>query len=127
MTVIVKPYILRELNSTTILAFRKSSEQQYLAFRKSTPGLAFPGSILGSMLNVFLVEIHGAIHVTNRGFIYGAILFRTFFWRLLLALYGMLLWMLMGMLIGMLIVMLIGKLIGTLIGMLIIVQNSANI
>ena len=31
------------------------------------------------MLNVFLVEIHGSIHVTNRGFIYGAMLFRTFF------------------------------------------------
>ena len=110
MTIIVKPSILRELNSVAVLAFSKSTQQQYLAFRKSTPGVAVPGS----MLNVFLVEIHGAIHVTNPGFIYGAMLFMTFFWRLLLALYGMILWTL------------IGKLIGMLFGMLIIVQNNAN-
>ena len=75
MTVIVKPYILRESDSTAVLAFSKSTQEQYLTFRKSNPGVAFPGS----MLNVFLVEIHGAIHVTNPGFIYGAMLFRTFF------------------------------------------------
>ena len=32
-----------------------------------------------SMLNVFLLKIHGAIHVTNLGLIYGAMLFMTFF------------------------------------------------
>ena len=78
------------------------------------------------MLNVCHAEIHGAIPVTNHGLIYGAMLFRTFFWRLLLALYGMLLWTLIGTLIGMLIwmtiVMLVGILNGTLIGMLIIIQ-----
>ena len=83
------------------------------------------------MMNVFLVKIHGAIHVTNPGFIYGAMLFRTFFWRLLLALYGMLLWTLIGTLIGMLIgkiiVMLIVMLVGMLIGMVIIIQNSAKL
>ena len=91
MTAIVKPYILRELNSAVVLMFSKSTQQKYLAFIKLTPGLVFPGSILGSMLNVFVVEIHRAIHGTNPGFIYGAMLFMTFFWRLLLALYGMLL------------------------------------
>ena len=130
MTIIVKHYILRELNSTTVLAFRKSSQQQYLAFRKSTPGLAFPGSILGSMLNIFLVKIHGAIHVANPGLIYGAMLFITFFWRLFWALYWMFFWMLIQTLIGMIIVMLIVTLIGTLIGMLIemliSIQHSAN-
>ena len=54
-----------------------------------------------------LAEIHGAIHVANPGLIYGAMLFRTFFWRLLLALYRMLLWTLIGILIGMLIGMII--------------------
>ena len=78
------------------------------------------------MLNVFLVEIHGAIHVTNLGFIYAAMPFKTFFGRLLLALYGMLLWTLIRTLIGMLIGMIIVMLIGTLIGMLISVQNSAK-
>ena len=63
---------------------------------------------------------------TNPGFIYGAMLFMTFFWRLLLALYGMLLWTLIGTLIGMLIGMLIEMIIVMLIGMLIIIQNSAN-
>ena len=77
----------------------------------------------------FLAKIDGRIPVTNPRLIYGAMLFRMFFWRLLLALYGMLFWMLIqtliGMPIGMIIVMLIGMLIGSLIGMLIIVQNSA--
>ena len=74
------------------------------------------------MLDVFPVEIHGEIPVANPGLIYGSMLFRTLFFRLFLALYGMLLWTLIGMLFGMLIVTLNGKLIG----MLIIVQNSAN-
>ena len=64
------------------------------------------------MLDVFLVEIHGTIHVANPGLIYDAMLFRTFFWRLFLALYGMLLWTLIGALIGMLIGMIIVMLIG---------------
>ena len=79
MTVIVKPYILRESNSIAVLAFSKSTQQQYLAFGKSTPGVAFLGSILGTMLDVFPVEIHGAIPLTKLGLIYGAMLFRTFF------------------------------------------------
>ena len=74
------------------------------------------------MLDVFPAEIHGTIHVANPGLIYGAMLFKMFFWRLFLALYGILLWALIGALIGILIVMLIG----TLIGMLITVQNSAK-
>ena len=59
------------------------------------------------MLNVFLVEIHGAIPIANHVLIYGAMLFMTFFWRLFLALYGMLLWTLIETLIGILIRMLI--------------------
>ena len=70
-----------ESNSTVVLVFSKSNQQQYLAFRKSTPGVAF----LGSMLNVFLVKIHGTIHVSNAGFIYGACYLGRFFggyyWR----------------------------------------------
>ena len=42
------------------------------------------------MLDVFPVEIHGAIPVAKHGLIYGAMLFRKFFWRLLWASYGML-------------------------------------
>ena len=45
-----------------------------------------PNSILSAMLNVFPIEIHGAILVANPGLIYGAMLFMTFFWRLFLAL-----------------------------------------
>ena len=60
------------------------------------------------MLDVFPVEIHGAIPIANPKLIHGALLFRTFFWRLFLALYGMIL----HTLIGMIIVMLIGTLIG---------------
>ena len=78
------------------------------------------------MLNVFPTEIHGAIPITNLELIYGAMLFRTFFWRLFLALYGMPLWTLIGTLIGILIGMIIVMLIGMLIGMLIKVQNIAN-
>ena len=78
------------------------------------------------MLDVFPTEIHGAIPIAKPGLIYGAMLFKTFFWRLSLALYGMLLWMLIGTLIGILIGMIIVMSIGTLIGMLISVQNSAN-
>ena len=70
------------------------------------------------MLDGFLVEIHDTIPVANPGLIYGAMLFKTFFWRLFLELYGMLLWTLIGMLIEMIIVMLIG--------MLISIQSSAN-
>ena len=82
------------------------------------------------MSNVFAAEIHGAISVANPRLIYGAMLFRMFFWRLFLVLYGMPLWMLIrtliGILIGMLIGMIIVNLIGTLIGMLISIQNNAN-
>ena len=78
------------------------------------------------MLDVFPTEIHGTTPIANPGLIYGAMLFKTFFWRLFLALYGMLLWMLIGTLIGMIIFMLIGTLIGALIGMLTIVQNNTN-
>ena len=78
------------------------------------------------MFDVFPVEIHGTIPIANRGLIYGAMLFKTFFWRLLLALYGILLWTLIGMLIGTLIGMIIVMLIGTLIGMLISIQNRTN-
>ena len=74
------------------------------------------------MLNVFPVEIHGTIPVAYPGLIYGAMLLRTLFFRLLLVLYGMILWILVGTLFG----MLIGMLIGKLIGMLITVQNSTN-
>ena len=41
-----------------------------------------PGSILGAMLDVFPVKIHGAIIVANPGLINDVMLFRTFFWRL---------------------------------------------
>ena len=78
------------------------------------------------MLDVFLAKIHGAIPIANPRLIYGAMLFRMFFWRLFLALYGMIFWTLIGMLTWMLIGMIIVMLIGTLIGMLTIVQNSAN-
>ena len=54
------------------------------------------------MLDVFLAKIHGAIHVATPGLIYDVMLFRTFFWRLLCALYGMLFWTLLRMLFGML-------------------------
>ena len=70
------------------------------------------------MLDVFPAEIHGAIPIANLGLIYGAMSFRMCFWRLFLALYGMLLWTLIGMIIVML--------IGTLIGMLISVQNNVK-
>ena len=36
------------------------------------------------MLDVFPAKIHGTIPVTNPGLIYGAMLFRTFFWKLFL-------------------------------------------
>ena len=49
---------------------------------------AIPISILIAMLDVFLAKIHGAIPIANPGLIYGVMLFRTFFWRLFLALYG---------------------------------------
>ena len=75
------------------------------------------------MLNFFPAEIHCAIPVTNPRLIYGDVIFRTFFWRLFLALYGMFLWTIIGTLIGMIIGMIIVMLIGMLIGMLIIVQN----
>ena len=39
--------------------------------------------MLGAMLNIFLVKIHGAIPVANPGLIYGAMLFKTFFWAIL--------------------------------------------
>ena len=82
------------------------------------------------MLDVFPTEIHGAIPISNHVLIYGAMLFKMFFWRLFLALYGIPLWMLIRTLIGILIAMLIGMiivmLIGTLIRMLIRVQNNAN-
>ena len=78
------------------------------------------------MLNVFPVEIHGAIPVVNPGLIYGAMLFVTFFWRKILSLYRMILWTLIETLIGMLIWMIIVMLIVTLIGILIIIQISAN-
>ena len=42
------------------------------------------------MLDVFPIEIHAAIPVVKPGLIYGAILFKTFFWRLLWASYEML-------------------------------------
>ena len=42
------------------------------------------------MLDVFLIEIHGAVPVAKLGLIYGAMLFRTFFGTLLWASYGML-------------------------------------
>ena len=71
------------------------------------------------MLDVFLAKIHGTIPVANLGLIYGAMLFKTFFWRLFLVLYGMFLWTLTGMLVGMLIGLLIGMIIGMLIGKLI--------
>ena len=85
------------------------------------------------MLDVFLVEIHVAIHVANPGLIYGAMIFKTFFGRLFWDLYGMIFWTLIRTLIGMLISLQNstkfekGMLIGTLIGMLISVQNSANV
>ena len=41
------------------------------------------------MLDVLPAKIHGAIPVAKPGLIYGAMLFRTFLWRLLWALYGM--------------------------------------
>ena len=91
---------------------------------------AIPRSILSAMLDVFPIKIHGAIPIANPGLIYGAMLFKMFFWRLFLALYGMFFWTLIGMLIwiliGMIIVILIGMLIGTLIVILINVQNSTN-
>ena len=59
-----------------------------------------PASILGGMLDVFPVEINGTIPVANLGLIHGAMLFITFFWRLLWALYGMLIGTLIGMLVG---------------------------
>ena len=64
------------------------------------------------MLDAFPTEIHGAIPIANPGLIYGAILFKTFFWRLFLVLYGMILWIPFGSLIGIIIVMLIEMLIG---------------
>ena len=60
-------------------------------------------------MDVFPVEIHGAIPVAKPRLIYGALLFTRFFWRLLWALYGMLFWMIIETLIGMIIVMLIGS------------------
>ena len=42
------------------------------------------------MLDVFPNQIHREILISNPGLIYGAMLFRTFFWRLLWASYGML-------------------------------------
>ena len=79
MTVIVKPYILRESNSVEVLAFSKSKQYQYLVFRKSTIGLAFLGSILSTILAFFLAKIHDAIPFANLGSIYGAMLFMTIF------------------------------------------------
>ena len=80
------------------------------------------------MLDVFLAKIHGTISVANHELIYGVMLFRTFFWRQFLVLYGMFFWTLIGMLIwmliGMIIVMLLGMLFGALIEMLISVQKS---
>ena len=35
------------------------------------------------MLNVFPTKIHGAIPVANPGLIYGVMIFRMFFWRLI--------------------------------------------
>ena len=63
------------------------------------------------MLDVFPAEIHGTNPVANPRLIYGAMLIRTFFGRLFLELYGMLLWTLIGTLIGILIGMLIGMII----------------
>ena len=85
-----------------------------------------PGSILGTMLDAFPTKIHGTIPISNLGLIYGAMLFKMFFWRLFLALYGMLFWTLIGTLIGILIGMIIMMLTGTLIGMLISFPNNAN-
>ena len=79
------------------------------------------------MLDAFPAEIHGTIPIANPGLIYGSMLFKTFFWRLFLALYGMFFWTLIGTLTWMLIEMIIVMLIGTLIGMLISIQNSTNV
>ena len=78
------------------------------------------------MFDVFPIEIHGTIPIANRGLIYGAMLFKTFFWSLFLVLYSNPFCTIIGTLIGMLIGMIIGMLIGTLTGMLIIIQNSVN-
>ena len=40
------------------------------------------GVIPGPMLDVFLTETHGTIPISNRGLIYGAMIFKTFFGRL---------------------------------------------
>ena len=37
---------------------------------------------LGAMLDVFPAEIDGTIPIANPGLIYGAMIFRTLFWRL---------------------------------------------
>ena len=49
---------------------------------------ALPSSIIGAMLDVFLANIDSTILVANLGLIYGDMLFKKFFWRLFLALYG---------------------------------------
>ena len=51
------------------------------------PG-AIPRSIPGTMLDVFSAKIHGTIPIANLGLIYCTMLFKMFFWRLFLELYG---------------------------------------